>query len=148
MILPITPTALAVAAALDREAFSQPQGSEFTIRDLMSIIMENDAMQKVDVASVQETAAVLRAVSVYSQPLKDAVTYVSILAAGGLISTKSEAVPLAELRFSVDPQMIIGKMAVRLGAELAKSWPSLLDRINAIHNHQQGNPADTRKEDS
>lgn len=149
MIIPLTPTSLAVAVALDREAFARPEGSEFTLRELMASIMDSsDAIQKVDVASIQETAALLRAVSVYSQPLKDAVTYVSILASGGLVATKSEAVPLAALRFSVDPQMIIGKMAVRLGAELAKSWPSLLDRINAIHNHQQGNPADTRKEDS
>ena len=149
MILPITPTSLAVAVALDKEAFARPEGSEFTLRELMAAIMDsNDTIQKVDVASIQETAALLRTVSVYSQPLKDAVTYVSILASGGLVATKSEAVPLAEIRFAADPKLIVGNMAVRLGAELARSWPSLLERINAIHNHQQGNPADTRKGDS
>lgn len=148
MILPITPTALAVAVALDREAFSRPQGSEFTIKDLMLSVMEGDAMQKVDTISVQETAAVLRAVSVYSQPLKDAVTYVSLMAAGGLISTNSMSVPLVELRFSADPKMVIGNMAVRLGAEMAKAWPKFLVQIDDIHIHQQDNPADIRKEDS
>ena len=148
MILPITPTSLAVAVALDREAFSRPQGSEFTLRELMAAIMDgNDAIQKVDVASIQETAGLLRAVSIYSQPL-NSVTLVSVLASEGLVSAQSVAVPLSKLRFAPDPKMIIGDMAVRIGAELARSWPSLLDRINAIHNHQQGNPADTRKGDS
>ena len=148
MIIPLTPTSLAVAVALDREAFSRPQGSEFTIRELMTTIMGNDSIQKVDVASIQETAALLRTVSVYSQPLKDAVTYVSFLASGGLISTNSMSVPLVELRFSADPKMVIGNMAVRLGAEMAKAWPKFLVQIDDIHIHQQDNPADIRKEDS
>ena len=149
MIIPLTPTSLAVAVALDREAFSRPQGSEFTIRELMNTIMSNDSIQKVDVASIQETAALLRAVAVYSaDPSKDMVTYISILAAGGMVDTRKVEVPLAEIRFAPDPKMIVGNMAVRLGAEMAKSWPTLLARIDDIHTHQQDNPADTQKEGS
>lgn len=146
MILPITPTALAVAAALDREAFSRPQGSEFTIKDLMLAVMEGDAMQKVDTISVQETSALLRAVGGHESDRNGTVSFVSVLAAGGFAATTAAVLDLKALRFSMAPEREIGEAAVRVGAALAKSWPNILANIDMIIN-QQARLA-KRKEDS
>lgn len=145
MILAVTPMALAVAVALDREAYSRPQGENFTMQDLMAAIMNGDAMQKVDITSVQETAGLLRAVGGHGSDV-GTVSFVSVLAAGGFAATTAAVMDLKALRFSVAPEREIGDAAVRVGAALAKSWPNILSNID-MSNHPQDGPA-KRKEDS
>lgn len=151
MIVPVTPLALAIAVALDQEARSRPRDSEWNMRDLMLAIMEKDAMMKVDYTAVQETSALLRAVSNATVADPGSVSFISLLTGGGFAVVESAVLQLSILRFAQNPQHVIADVAVKVGADLVKSWPRLLAQID-IHNHlTQGRPAEPepqpRKED-
>lgn len=149
MIVPVTPLALAIAVALDQEARSRPKDSTWNMRDLMLAIMENDSMMKVDYSAVQETSALLRAVSNASVADPGSITFISLLTGGGFAVVESAILELPILRFAQNPQHVIGDVAVRVGADLVKSWPRLLAQIDMHNQQMQGRPAEPqpRKEE-
>ena len=149
MIVPVTPLALAIAVALDQEARSRPKDSTWNMRDLMLAIMENDSMMKVDYSAVQETSALLRAVSNASVADPGSITFISLLTGGGFAVVESAILELPILRFAQNPQHVIGDVAVRIGADLVKSWPRLLAQIDMHNQQMQGRPAEPqpRKEE-